>query len=515
MPQFSFEVGAVDVTLVEGSARLIEKLLQIPDPKAQQSTSYRSGLCSGMKGYFNREKNTFPAGLLYRVEKRLIKRGHTVVKRVLVAPKQMEQCPPDYCIGIDMSDDRQYQCDSVNAVVAHFAGLLWLATNSGKSAIIAALCGKVVRELKQKVVVVVPTGLLLHQTSKDIKQFLGPDVSVGLAGGGQKFRNPHVLVGTYQTLVQGVPTASGRSQSPEIQRFLESAGMVLVDEAQHAGSPSIQSILRTCGKALYRVGLTGTVDKRDLRITQQEDIKARFHRYEMEQYLGPVLLRVTNQDLIEKGISAIPTLYTVEDREAFGPVVQTPRQIPPGCGKPINIYGEVFTKAVVEDKRFRKSVMHVVAALLEQGKPPLVMSHSVDHLIALKKTADKWGIPVELVTGRESLRERQKVIDRFVKEQNFAILGSSCLDEGVSINAIRAVVLAGTRKSPVEILQRIGRGLRKKKDGPNTVTVVDFDPMHSTMLHKHFLTRAATYRAEGFPRHVIEDISTVSQINFP
>ena len=504
--KYVIEVGTVNATVLEGSVKVLSKLLRIVDPTDAASASARLGLCEGVVEFVDPATGEFPAGLVWRARKRLEKRGHTVEVVYTGGTPEISPCDENYCIGIAMRD---YQVASVNAVLEHKRGLLWLVTNAGKTSVIAAMCGKFVREGRMKVLVVVPTAWLLKQTPDDMKGFLGPDVKVERAGGGHVFTSADVLVGTYQTLVRGVPDGHGQSRNAKLQDFIAKCGAVIVDEAHKIGSPSISAIMRACTNAHYRVGLTGTVDKRDHTVARENDDKAIYHRWMAEKYTGPVLYKVTTDELVERGISAKPTVYVVNDRAAYGPPVATPR--PSFNGRPTNIYQEVFDKAVIGDKRFRRSVAIVTAECLAQGKPPIVFSHSVAYLQRLSVTFAKFGIPCELAVGSTSMRTRVDIVKRFERDQNFALLSSNIFNEGFSINSIRAVILAGTRKSPVELLQRIGRGLRKK-DEDNTVVIIDFDPIHSTLLHKHFRVREAAYREQGFDVNYITSILAVRRI---
>jgi hypothetical protein len=94
----------------------------------------------------------------------------------------------------------------------------------------------------------------------------------------------------------------------------------------------------------------------------------------------------------------------------------------------------------------------------------------------------------------------------------YAILSSSIFDEGASIAAIRSLILAGARKSVVELLQRLGRGMRRKETGDNVIVVVDFDPLHNEMLHGHAQGRIATYRTEDFPVRLLPDMTVLDAV---
>lgn len=490
--QYVLDVGTVDAQIVKGSLRLADRLTAVEDPAKQRTLERKLSLTDGLMHFVNRADGSMPAGLVPRLVRRLKKRGHDV--EIREQPVQaMTPIRPDYLIGTDL---REYQTSAIDIALASRRGVLWLATNAGKSYVAAALCGKIVREAKGTVLVIVPTGTLLYQTSEDIAKLLGRDVKVEIAGDGHRPGKPDILVGTYQTVSQAL---SSRSKSySTIRHFVANCRGILVDEGHHSASPSHVKILRSAEKAVFRLGLTGTAKNRDKAINVKADIKAKAHLRQMECYLGPILAHVSNEDLIELGVSAKPTIHVVSDRDAFGPDIRTP--VPKsafGGRRRENIYQKVFNVAVIGNRKLNKTIVKVAAALLTQSRPPFIFSHSVDHLHALSEIATRLNVPHKVLYGNSPIAVRQKILRRFAKRQDFAIFCSTIFDEGVSIPAIRAVVFAGARKTAREVLQRIGRGLRKK-DGDNTVAVVDFAMPHSPMLNKHFKSRLASYEGEGF-----------------
>jgi superfamily II DNA or RNA helicase len=855
--KFEFEVGTVDARLIEGGRKICDRLLAIKDPRAVSGdASFRLGLWDGKIHFFDKETLTFPAGLFWRLAKRLDRRGHELFASFPDTP-DVTPITKDYLVGVDLRD---FQIEGVNTCLEKKRGILWFATNSGKSLVLSAIAGKLVRDAKLKVLVIVPNAWLLNQTSTDIKKYLGPDVRVGRAGDGQRDLSCDILVSTYQTLLSTVPNRSKKiGYDHELASFLKRCGGVIVDECfpgwvrvgyvpiadvrvgdlvpafdettgnlvsrrvsrvmrrrptalvriwlsdgttlpctpdhpiwvqgvgwvaasrlrvglrvlsyghgnsndlrpvpprerettaslespavlpdmpggardraeevtftdvplshvrcaargheraettapscriagsvfgrvhadvssgtvvcadgldepavrefahdptqsdavfrdtpagirdaycdgapsygsrwerdghdgsaaeaftgtprssrwvdsgvrgadgrpntgdatdelpagsrvprtaserrggrreslhidaagvrpsarripevltvdrvevlqsgrdgtfggccpdgyvynleveevhtylaegvvvhncHHAGSPAYADILKVCSRAAYRIGCTGSADKSDRRVGLRGDDKAKEHRYRMESYIGPILLRVTNQDLIDEGFSAKPRIVVINDRTAFGPVIRFARQNP-NAKRKVNPYLRVFEMAAIKDRTWLRSIAKVVDALLTQGKPPFIFSHSVPHVEAIGAALTARGIPCEVLHGNDSTYKRREVVDRFSRDKNFAVVTSPIFDEGASIPAIHAVVFAGARKAAVELLQRIGRGLRAKAGADNTVIVVDFDPVHSTMLHGQFEAREAAYRDEGFPIRYLDDISAL------
>ncbi len=502
---FTFRVTPTDANLITGSERLVDRLLTIVDPQAARDTSARLKLWDGLIHFYDREKKTFPQGLLSKLTKRLEKRGHAV--EVIWDP-QAPTIPPvtaDYLIGIEMAGAYAFQLDAVNAGLSHHRGLWWLATNAGKASCIAAFTGSIARA-GYSAVVIVPNKFLVHQTSNDIQKYLGPDVKVGIVGDGIRNLKCQILVGTYQSLIKGVSIRAGNALDEEIESFLYHAAAIVVDEGHHAGGAggggAYQDLLAACATATYRIACSGSFDKTDKSLERSDKLNATAvaHQWRTEASFGPVLARIRNDDLVASGISAKPTILLVDDSHAFGPPVATPCPPPEALahGKRFNRYRPVFEACCIKDKTFRRAVTRVVECMLAQGKPPFVFSHSVIQLKRLEKTLKHFKVPCVMLSGRDPMSTRNQVLREFKTRQDFALLATSIFDEGASIPEIRGVVLAGARKSPIELLQRIGRAVRKKKTGTNTVVVVDFAMLSNQMLNKHYRTRIASYRDEKF-----------------
>jgi superfamily II DNA or RNA helicase len=65
------------------------------------------------------------------------------------------------------------------------------------------------------------------------------------------------------------------------------------------------------------------------------------------------------------------------------------------------------------------------------------------------------------------------------------LIGSTILDVGVDVPAVGMVILAGGMKAEVSHRQRVGRGLRAKKDAPNVAFIVDFTDHWNAHTREH------------------------------
>lgn len=86
------------------------------------------------------------------------------------------------------------------------------------------------------------------------------------------------------------------------------------------------------------------------------------------------------------------------------------------------------------------------------------------------------------------------------------MIGTSIMGVGVDVPAVGLIVLAGAGKAEVQTRQRIGRGLRKKKHGPNIAFVVDFIEAANNALRDHQNERISIIRSTpGLADNIVAD----------
>jgi superfamily II DNA or RNA helicase len=65
---------------------------------------------------------------------------------------------------------------------------------------------------------------------------------------------------------------------------------------------------------------------------------------------------------------------------------------------------------------------------------------------------------------------------------------------GQDMPGINVLILAGGQRSPLRTIQRVGRALRKKLTGENTVKILDIYDMQQKMLQSQSDERLRTYK---------------------
>ena len=103
-------------------------------------------------------------------------------------------------------------------------------------------------KLKQKTLVVVHTVALRNQWEKEVEKVFG--ISPGIIGSGKFDTDAPIVIGNVQTLTRRVPD------------IINEFGTVILDEMHHVSSPTFKNIIDK-SKARYKIGLSGTIERKD------------------------------------------------------------------------------------------------------------------------------------------------------------------------------------------------------------------------------------------------------------
>lgn len=251
------------------------------------------------------------------------------------------------------------------------------------------------------------------------------------------------------------------------------ANGALTHNCHHSKAGTWYSSLSLCENATYRVGLTGTVDKKD---------KMGWMR--LQALFSDVIARVSNKHLIDKGISSKPTIRLVPIKE--------PRNI-----ELINNYREAYKAGIVEND-FRNEIAAKLAVSYTKQRPGgiLISVREIDHGERILEKLRGYGMDVEFIHGGSDPEHRALQLDRFAKGQLKILIASTIIDEGVDMKSIGCLILAAGGKSMRQLLQRLGRGLRLNGIDGNSVLVFDFYDQTNKFLLQHSKERINIFKAE-------------------
>ena len=430
--------------------------------------AFRKRLWDGKIRLFNVMNRLLYGGLLPHLCKFLYLREYTVKFKSDFKLDKIELQPEDLPRLPEVVKPRDYQLDAVNHALSNHRSLLLSPTASGKSLIIYIL----VRYLKLKTLILVPTTSLVSQMYNDFREY-GWDVANNchtVFAGRDKGSDLPVVISTWQSIYKMQ------------QKYFEQYELVIGDEAHGFKSKSLTSIMTKCINAKYRIGTTGTLDG-----TQT-------HKLVLEGLFGKVYKVTSTKTLIDqKHLSPF---------QINALVLKHPDSI---CFNLKNInYQEELEYLISSEARNK----YIVNLTLGMGGNTLLLFRFVEKhgqlLYDMIRENTDGKRKIFFVHGGTDTDTRESIRHTVESERDAIIVASyGVFSVGVNIRNLSNIVFASPSKSRIRNLQSIGRGLRKSnfKKMATLYDVAD-DLKHKEKKNytlEHYEERVRIYKEERFP----------------
>jgi len=348
---------------------------------------------------------------------------------------------------------RDYQNKAVELwTKAGKKGIVVLPTGAGKT----VLALKVIQDIGEAALIVVPTLVLVEQWKRRLEEEYGVRVGV-IGGGGREVRA--VTVATYD---------SASLKSDVMGNLFK---LIVFDEVHHLTGYSYRQIsLKYI--APYRLGLTATLQKESsARVVLRDLVGDVVHEMEVDELAGVYLA--------EYKVKTVHVPLSPEEKKEYDFCYARYRSFLSGQGVRIRSAAD-YQRFVLRTGRDPKAR----TALLSRNRAMDIAQNSSSKVGYLKKLLsdnpeDKtliftrhnklvYRISKELlipaITHQTSKQERVVILDGFRSGVFRRIVTSRVLDEGVDVpDASMAVILSGSGSSR-QYIQRLGRILRKSED---------------------------------------------------
>jgi superfamily II DNA or RNA helicase len=409
---------------------------------------------------------TFPVGFVDQVVKAAAEQGI----KVQLLERRRAPTKPDPSAMIDWL--RVYQREAIEVAKTVTRGVFQHPTGAGKTEVMVAL-GEVypVRWL----ILTHRKDLMSNTTDRFLRR---TGEVVGRIGEGE-FAPQRVTVAMFQTLYAAVQLKKKR-----VLDFLKTVEGVMVDECHVVPAKTFWRVLMQLDHAYFRFGFSGTPFNRS-------DKKSIY----TWGALGPVVHRIKPETLIDAGVLAKPEVRMVVARHN---------------GSASTTWLEAYKEHVVNSTMRNELVLRAVAAAT---KPCFLFVNEVAHGKALEQMLRAKGTNVEFVWGKHHTSVRAAAIQRLVLGETDVLICNVIFQEGIDVPELQSVVVAQGGQSVISVLQRLGRGMRKRsRDGAitkETFRVYDFKDVgcgckepsrHRSCrwLEKHTRARFAAYRSQAY-----------------
>lgn len=401
----------------------------------------------------------------------------------------------------------EHQRRMTHALLKFGGGTVEGVTGSGKTESIALLIKLLLEDPKTDVILFLvhligladQTKMRMEKRSPSIKSLCG-----FMAEGSRPNEHHRVIFSTYQSALSALgmtkqPKDSKKLRKPPEEEFVglfSRVTAVIIDECHHASQDDYVRLLDLAGGVpVYQFSGTPEVDDplRDWNIIGVG---------------GPILERVKRPELEEKGIIAkaiaclrefphvgkrkavdwVPdkreTTYFVKavlvdpEGEIMDGVVKIDPEkgMEPRVDNQLPLLVEYARDSLILDLDRTYDMMSFCRECVKQGRNVIVLCERVAQVLYVYGLFKKE-FKVAYVHGESPLKVRKLRKQQFSTGEFNVLIASSIFDEGEDVDNVGAVALASGGSSLVKLVQRIGRGVRRKSGMGNWIPI--FCPVDS------------------------------------
>ena len=352
-------------------------------------------------------------------------------------------------------DYEEHQIRSLAAMIKTNTGIVVAPTSAGKSTIMAAY----IKLINMPVLIIVNKVLLGIQLRND---FIENGIDCGICSG-KGFEQGECMVSTIQSVYK----------IGDLDRFQ----CVLFDECHNVSAGTFQDFLKQFGCPL-KFGFSAS-PSRDGDYLGYAKIR---------QFLGSPITKIESEELIKNNVMAKPHIYLVENKCTKSVAMEN--------GAVLESHGEyadyatAYHEEIINGEKRNNNIKKICE---KYGGGVLIVVNIVDHGLILENMLSNS----KFISGETPLDERMDAIKKFDNGEIPYLIGSTILQEGISITHMKAMVLACGGKSNVAVLQKIGRSLRYKQGEKTDVDFYDFID-NAEFLLKHSKRRVTLYKKAGY-----------------
>lgn len=356
-------------------------------------------------------------------------------------------------------------------------GVVEAVTGTGKTMVGVAAAWDELASGRQ-VCVLVPTRDLLAQWQRELRRLLPATVSVGLLGGGHADS-----LGQHDVLVAVVNSAREADIRPR-----RPGGLLVADECHRYGSAGNQVALEA--RFPKRLGLSATYARAD-----------DGHLAWLDPYFGPTCFRMGYRRAIADGVTArvrvalLGVRFSPEERDEYDELTHLMRvgrarligrEIAPA--DPVGAFlaavarlargddedaavARGYLRAMQDRRRLlaetpsKSDLLAALVPALAAADRVIVFTQSIAAADRVASALARMGLRAEAIHSELAPEQRRAILARFANGDLDVVSAPQVLDEGIDVPAADLAVVLAASRSRRQMIQRMGRVLRRKADG--------------------------------------------------
>lgn len=414
----------------------------------------------------------FKIGLLPSVYKRCIELG---IKPIIVDMRQPLPKVSKVVTQIGKYKLRPEQEKAVKAILSNKLGetpfqigVLDYTVNAGKTLIMSALYLSYKKQLKT--LLITNDSDWLNQARDEFKQYLpGEDITFVQ---GKVLNWSNFTIGMVQSISRNMKY---------YQNELAKIDMVLIDEADQAGSKQYQNVITRLFNTRVRIGLSGTIYMSKL-------AKDKVKNMNLRCFFGDVIAEFKLRDSIKKGYSTKTIVKTVEGKPWFG-----------NWESDCMSYNEIYDDSITNNKIAWTMALDRLKWNLNQGRyPALVVCKHIAHCENLykffKERLDNT-YNIAYVHVNTPTKLRQQIMKDFREGKIDILVSTTIIARGKNFPKLRYLLNTASMDSQEKSIQFLGRLVRKDE----SKSKVYLDDLHypGNYLSRHGNHRRKYYQDQG------------------
>jgi superfamily II DNA or RNA helicase len=402
---------------------------------------------------YDGRRKAFPVGLLPRIREKALALRHQVLFHSMPFPTLPVAL--DYKLpGITYEP---YQESSLQALRLYKRGIIVASTGAGKSII----AGGIIKRFSiPKTLVITVNKIIFNQFIESFEEWFPGKVG---AIGDDENRPGHITLCTFQSL-----------SKVNIKDFQ----MVILDEAQRINDTIIWWLNQYGKKIFYRFGVTATPQKEEDNFEKAAD---------MHGFFGSIIKQISDEETISRVV-------------------------------PVNVYMVKFINTRPTEKSYAACLRHDILfneersflllsaakkLLLDKGLSCLVLLDEIKQAEIMFNLAKLMGLDPHLAHSKNQGGMNERIKKELNSGKIRLVIATQVFGIGTNIPNVDGVVLASSRKSEIDTLQKIGRGRRRTKSKDHLLLIDSIDQIKGAKkVYRHFykysLERMKIYEDKGW-----------------
>jgi superfamily II DNA or RNA helicase len=406
----------------------------------------------------------FPVGLMPYVHECIRRAGHqvdVVATGSWINPILKPEIPDEFTL-------EDYQERVLRKMGAKRRGIIVSPTGSGKTIMMGSAIARYGVPIS---LIITPTKDTFGGAYRTMSGMF-PDQTIGRIGEGHK-KLEHITVAIWGSLVKW--------NLKEYNKYLE---MVLIDEV-HGSHKSMSTIMAQLTNAWYRWGFTATEQTPEMN-------KEKWMR--QDGMTGPIITTVTDEEAAARVTGVDVWMVTHNDPYPTG-----------------STYEQIYRKGWMLNHERNMLLMKMVKRAMTKDRRVMLLIDETKQGEYLYDLALQMMLKgVTFIHGKHSKEKREKAKADLNKGKINTLIATNVFGVGTNIPEADTVILGSTRKSVIQIIQKIGRGRRKTaKKGNEKLVVIDvFDNIECgrrDWFRKYSQHRKAVYEQRGWFRGFIDE----------